>query len=189
MKKFIFTYNNYFKMKNVIIIHGTGSNSQSYWHPYIKQELEKKGVKVSIPELPNSSYPDVNVIVPYILDTQCFDENTILIGHSSGCPLILSILELIDSRVKKVILVAGFMDTLNSPALKESYDFKKIKENCEEFIFINSVNDPWGCDDTQGRRMFNKLGGTLIINNEGHMGSGKFNQEYREFSLLLKLIE
>jgi hypothetical protein len=36
--------------------------------------------------------------------------------------------------------------------------------------------------------MFEHLGGTLIINNEGHMGSDSFHQPYKAFPFLLKLI-
>ncbi len=176
-------------MKKVIILHGTGSNPNSYWHPYIKRELENKGYIVSIPELPNTNEPNIKETLPFILENESFDEDTILIGHSSGCPLILAVLENLNIRIKQVILVAGFCDTLPSKSLQKSYEFDKIKLNCNNFIFINSVNDPWGCDEKQGRKMFEKLEGTLIINNEGHMGSGKFNQEYREFPFLLKLIE
>ena len=57
-------------------------------------------------------------------------------------------------------------------------------------ILINSDNDPWGCDDKAGKFIFDNLGGTLIIRHgEGHMGSNTFNQPYREFPLLLELIE
>lgn len=176
-------------MKKVIILHGTGSTPQSYWHPYIKENLEQKDFEVIVPELPNTDNPDIKITLPFVLETQNFDENTILIGHSSGCPLILSILENIDVQIKKAILVAGFCDTLNSPSLQKSYDFNKIKNNCKEFIFINSDNDPWGCDDVQGRKMLEKLGGDLIIRKgEGHMGSEKFEQYYKEFPLLLRLI-
>ena len=38
--------------------------------------------------------------------------------------------------------------------------------------------------------MFDTFGGTLIIRHgEGHMGSNAMNQPYKEFPLLLKLIE
>lgn len=176
-------------MKKVIILHGTGSNPNSYWHPYVKKELENKGYAVSIPELPNTNEPNIKETLPFILENESFDEDTILIGHSSGCPLILAILENLDIRIKQTILVAGFCDNLPSKSLQNSYKFDVIKSNSKEFIFINSTNDPWRCDEKQGRKMFEKLSGTLIINNEGHMGSGKFNQEYKEFPFLLKLIE
>lgn len=73
--------------------------------------------------------------------------------------------------------------------LQSKYDWEKIKANCQNFVFINAANDPWGCNDKQGRKMFDKLGGTLIINNEGHMGSNKFNQPYKKFPLLVALVE
>jgi len=177
-------------MTKVIVLHGTGSNPESYWHPYIKEKLEAKGYNVSIPVLPNAEEADIKKGLPFILENETFDEKTILIGHSSGCPLILSVLENINCTIKQSILVSGFVDTLNSKALQKSYNWGKIKSNCNDFVFINSDNDPWGCDDTQGRKMFDKLGGTLIIRQgEGHMGSNKFNQPYKEFPFLLSLIK
>lgn len=75
------------------------------------------------------------------------------------------------------------------PVLQDSYDWKKIKANVKDIIFINSVNDPWGCDAAQGRFMFDNLGGTQIVRNDGHFGSTTYNQPYPEFPLLKKLIE
>jgi len=73
--------------------------------------------------------------------------------------------------------------------LQDKYDWQKIKEHCQDFVFINSINDPWGCNDKQGRIMFDNLGGTLVINQEGHMGSDTFHQPYKEFPLLIKLLK
>ena len=65
-----------------------------------------------------------------------------------------------------------------------------IKNHAQDFVFINSDNDPWGCNDKQGRIMFNNLGGTFIIrHDEGHMGSTTYKQPYKKFPLLLKIIE
>lgn len=102
-------------------------------------------------------------------------------------------LENLDAQINSVILVAGFSEPLDEdpePILQRNYDWQKIKKNCKNFYFINSDNDPWGCDDKAGRKMFDKLGGDLIIRHgEGHMGSDSFNQPYKEFPLVLKLIE
>jgi predicted alpha/beta hydrolase family esterase len=76
------------------------------------------------------------------------------------------------------------------PILQEKYNWEKIKSHVKDIIFINSDNDPWGCNDAEGRFMFDLLGGTLIIKHgEGHMGSDMFHQPYKEFPLLVKLIE
>jgi predicted alpha/beta hydrolase family esterase len=180
-------------MKNACIFHCTSCTPESFWYPYLKAFLEEKGYTVWVPSLPSSDKPDLAVQLPYCLDNFKYNEESILIGHSSGCPLILSILENLDCKVKLVVLVAGFTPKLKKDPysiLQKSYDWERIKNNCEHFVFINSDNDPWRCDDKQGRIMFNKLGGDLIIRHgEGHMGSDSFNQPYKEFPLLVNIIK
>ena len=156
-----------------------------------QRESKSLGYQVSIPELPDTDNPDLAKWLPRALQEK-FDGETVLIGHSSGCPLILSILENIKVKVKKSILVAGFSTLLPdgmATILQEKYDWEKIKSNCGEFIFINSDNDPWGCDDKQGRNLYDHLGGTLIIWHQGHMGSDTFKQPYKEFPFLIKLVD
>ena len=180
-------------MKNVIIFHGTGGTPNSFWHPYLKKELEKRGYDVWVPALPDTDTPDLANWIPEALKGT-FSTETILVGHSAGCPLILSILERIHIKISKAILVSGYARNLWEKAdikiLQQSYDWEKIKSHVENIFFINSDNDPWGCTDVEGRYMFDHLGGTLIIKHgEGHMGSDFYKQPYREFPLLVKLIE
>jgi hypothetical protein len=42
---------------------------------------------------------------------------------------------------------------------------------CPDLYFINSVHDPYGCDDTQGRSMSERLGGTQIVRDDGHFAA------------------
>lgn len=178
--------------KNAVIFHGTGCTPDSFWQPYLKHELEKKGYEVWIPALPNADKPDINIWLPVALKGN-YNSETVLVGHSAGCPLMLGLLEELKMPIKIAIQVAGYIDLKESkdePILKSTYDWEKIKTNAKHHIFINSDNDPWGCDDKQGRKLFDKLGGTqIILHGEGHMGSDTYNQPYKEFPLLLKLIE
>ncbi len=181
-------------MKNAIIIHGTGCNPESFWHPSIKRFLEKNGYSVWIPTLPDSDTPDLEKWLPIVLKKGKFTKDTILIGHSAGSPFILSLLERINVTIHKAILVAGYSQLKdkgdNPKILQKTYNWKKIKKNVKDIIFINSNDDPWGCDDKEGLRMFKHLGGTLIIREgEGHMGSDSFKQPYKRFPLLEKLLE
>jgi predicted alpha/beta hydrolase family esterase len=179
-------------MKNAIIFHGTGCTPESFWHPYLKTELEKKGYDVWVPALPDADSPDINKWLPKALEGS-YNSETIIIGHSAGGPLILAVLESLDKPVKMAIQVAGFMDQISERKqliLKSSYDWEKIKNNAKHHILINSDNDPWGCDDKQGRKLFDMLGGSqVILHGEGHMGSDTYNQPYKQFPLLVKLIE
>jgi len=131
--------------------------------------------------------------VPSIFQNRKIDSETILIGHSAGAQLIPSILEKIDTPIKQVILVSGYAKALRKDLESEKniddFNWEKIRGKAKEFIFINSDNDPWECNDQEGRKMFNELGGELIIRHEGHMGSTTHNQPYKDFPLILKLID
>lgn len=181
-------------MKNAIIFHGTGCTPNSFWQPFVVSQLRERGYDVWVPQLPDADNPRFETWLPIALQGKYTNE-TVLIGHSSGGPLVLSVLENINVAIAKAILVAGYsrpkgVNPKNEPILQESYDWKKIKSHAREFFFINSDNDPWGCTDVEGRYMLDHLGGTLIIKKgEGHMGSDMYHQPYKKFPLLVKLIE
>jgi hypothetical protein len=46
--------------------------------------------------------------------------------------------------------------------------------------------DPYGCDERQGRTMFEHLGGTQIVRDDGHFGD--YDQPYETFGLVDRLI-
>lgn len=190
-------------MKNAILLHGSSCTPNSYWLPSIKKFLIGGGYTVWSPQLPNPEAPDLKKQLPFVLKNSTFSNETILVGHSSGCPLILSVLEHINTKIRRAILVAGYARRLGKmetsslkkleknaePILQKKYDWKKIKEHVQDIFFINSDNDPWGCNDKEGQYMLKHLGGTLIIRHgEGHMGSDKFKQPYKQFPLLEALL-
>lgn len=181
-------------MKNTIIIQGAGESQDSFWLPYMKDGLKKRGYQVWLPQLPDIDNPDIKILLPFVLKNGLYTEETIIIGHSAGCPLVLAVLQHINVKIKQAILVAGYWRELPPPgankALLERFDFPKIKSHVQDIVFIHSDNDPWGCDDKQGKEMLDRIGGTLIIKHgEGHMGSSLYNQPYTQFPLLLTLID
>ena len=179
-------------MKSVMIFPGYGESGESVWFPYLSKELKELNFDVNIINFPDPNDPVLSHWLSVALKKD-YDEETILVGHSSGVAVILSVLENINIRIQKAVLVAGFVKPLEklpdvTPILQESYNWEKIKSHCGEFITINGVDDPWGCDGVQGSMIFDNVGGTLILNYEGHMGSDTFDQPYREFPFLVKLI-
>lgn len=179
-------------MKNAIILHGLGATPEKYWYQYVEKELSNQGFNVWLPQLPNTAEPDPEEQLDFILKNGQFTSETTLIGHSSGCPLLLRVLEKIDVKINQAFLVAGYFEPIKyepSNQFLKKFDWEKIKDHCEHFTFINSDNDPWGCNDKQGRVAFDKLGGKqIIMHGEGHMGSNSYNQPYKEFPFLVKLI-
>jgi predicted alpha/beta hydrolase family esterase len=182
-------------MKNAILFHGGYSTPHDYWFPSIAAFLQSHGYTVWSPQLPEADHPTLDVWRSYALSNGTYDTDTIIIAHSLGCPLTLSILEHIFVPIRKTIFVAGFAVPRNHPGIHEepmlqkTYDWGKIRSYCSDFTFINSKNDPWGCDDTQGRYMYEHLGGTLLIQeHEGHMGSHTYGQPYETFPLLEEIL-
>lgn len=182
-------------MKNAILLHGTGDTPNAFWLPSIRTFLESQGYSVWAPQLPDADHPDLKKWLPAVLSEGTFTTDTIIIGHSAGGPLILSVLENIDVQVHKAILVSGYARPKGEKKeaeaiLQTSYDWAKIKQHVRDLIFLNSNNDPWGCNHEEGLYMWQNLGGTLILrDSEGHMGSNTFGQPYTHFPLLEKLLE
>lgn len=175
--------------KRAIIFHGTGGSPEVCWYKWLGDKLSKRGFEVAIPFYATINVEPITSFLPKVLQAHTFDENTVLIGHSGGAALLLSILEQSSCIIPQAYFVAGYAtrpNTSEESILQPVYDWNKIKSNVREAYFINSINDPYGCDDKQGRAMFEKIGGTQIVLNEGHFGSE--NQEYPTFELLNKLI-
>lgn len=182
-------------MKTAWLLHGTGGSDKDYfWFKDTKKFLESKGYEVWWPLLPHTEKPNLEETRNYIEDNMpLFDEDTIIIGHSSACPLILHMLQFFKVKVKQIILVSGYYQEISNEAnsmLPPSFDWETIKKNADEILIINSDNDPWGCDDKQARPAAKKLGATFIVaEGQGHMGSGTYNQPYKEFPKLKELLD
>lgn len=176
-----------------MIFHGTGDRPDQYWFPFVRDFLEQHDYKVWLPALPNPALPNVRDWLSFVLEQGYFSSDTILIGHSAGSQLILSILERLETPVKQAVLVAGYARGLRASAESEEFvtlSWERIRNKAEQITFVNSDNDPWGCDDTQGRIMLDHVGGVLVIpKGEGHMGSTSYKQPYTEFPLLTRLLD
>lgn len=112
-----------------------------------------------------------------------------LVGHSGGAALLLALLEHLDAPVAQAVLVAGYWRRPNDseePVLQDRYDWDRIRAHAGDLVLVNSVTDPYGCDATQGRELLDRLGGTLVVRDEGHFGD--WDQPYPEFGLLERLV-
>ncbi|GHJ47048.1 hypothetical protein Cs7R123_43900 [Catellatospora sp. TT07R-123] len=175
---------------NAIIFHGTGGNPEILWFPWLGERLAQRGYSVEIPHYPGMNSEPVATLLPKVLADHHFDERTVLVGHSGGAAFLLALLESLDVTVAQAILVAGYSTQPNAsdePVLQASYDWEAIRSHVRDIYFINSTQDPYGCDAAQGRAMFDRLGGTQIIRDDGHFGD--YNQQYDTFELLDRLID
>ena len=175
--------------RRAIILHGTGGHPDNVWYPWLAERLTARGYVVERPHLPGLNVEPVATFLPRVLAAHAFDEDTVLVGHSGGAALLLALLEHLASPVAQAVLVAGYATPPNDadePVLQASYDWDRIRANAGDLVFVNSVRDPYGCDATQGRAMLDRLGGTLVVRDDGHFGD--WDQPFPTFPLLERLV-
>lgn len=175
-------------MKQAILLHGTGGSSKDYfWFSDTKKYLDSLGYSIWWPYLPSADSPLLKETLEFVkANIPSTSSETIIIGHSSACPLILSLLQRDYAKAGLAVLVSGYYAAIGNVVSdrmieKDGYNWKAINNNSQKIVLINSDNDPWGCDDKQAKPVADKLGADFIIaEGQGHMGSEKFNQPYRE---------
>jgi uncharacterized protein len=175
--------------RNAVIFHGTGADPEVCWYPWLRGRLTGRGYAVEVPHYPGLNKEPIATFLPQVLANHRFDEHTVLVGHSGGAALLLALLERLGTTVAQAILVAGYStppNTADEPVLQDAYDWAAIRAHVRDLYFVNSVHDPYGCDDRQGRAMFDRLGGTWIVRDDGHFGDHV--QPYPTFELLDRLI-
>lgn len=173
--------------KRAIIVHGWEGHPGNAWFPWLKKELETKGFRVIIPQLPDTENPRIKKWVPKLAEvTGIPDENTYFVGHSMGNQTIARYLESLPEGIKVggAVFVAGFFkhitNTDNTPAetetrkhwLEAPSDLNKVKSHLPKSVAIFSDDDPFVPLDNQDD-FRNKLGSRIIIGHaKNHFSKG-----------------
>jgi len=167
--------------KRVFIIHGWGGHPEEGWFPWLKTELEKRGLIVAVPAMPNSDKPKIETWIPFLSRVIGNpDAQTYLVGHSIGCQTIIRYLQTLPAGVKigGAVFVAGWYDLRNleteeekrivGPWVNKPRDDKKIREAVNHAIAIFSDNDPWVIPENQASWK-KRVGAKIIIEHQkGH---------------------
>jgi len=155
-------------IKNYVLLHGFDGNSDGIFFPWLKKELEKRGLKYQCPNLPNPQKPTEDEQVKFVLENCQFDQNTILFGHSLGAVVAMKVLEKLPIKIAGLVLAGCF----TNPDFKDrprpfhktfswEFDFKKIRNNCGSIIILSDPND-YAVYFEQGKLLQKELSGNLI---------------------------
>jgi len=182
-------------MKNTLILHGTNNDSQRNWFQWLSKELQEKGHVTWVPDLPGADEPNPKIYNQFLFDSDWeFNSQSVAVGHSSGAVEVLSLLQNLPEGIviDTAILVGAFKDNLGVAELSrlfdEAFDFEIIKTRAKRFVFIHSDNDPY-CPLEHAEYLSKKLGGELIVlPGEAHFSILTAGEKYKEFPLLLELI-
>lgn len=183
-------------MKKALILHGTSASPASNWFGWLKDSLEAEGFQVWLPQLPGCDTPNVDIYNQFLLSKKEFefDEDTIIVGHSSGAVEALSLLDNLadDNHVKATYLVSAFKNSLGWASLEGLFthklDYENIKNRSDRFVFFHSDNDPY-CPLDHAEFLADELDGELnLVEGQGHFNT-ELSVEYSKFPMLLEKIE
>lgn len=161
----------------------------------MKEELEKEGCEVKVPEFPTPEGQELENWLEVIDEMHMeIDSETVLIGHSVGATFCLDLLDIRDVEVAGTFLVSCFtgklglgedFDPLNESFAERDFDWERIRENAGQVEMFHGKNDPYVPLDN-ALNISEKLKAPIHVYPEGK----HLNQDsgFNEFPLLLERV-
>lgn len=138
---------NNFAPARVIIIHGNGgSTANDHWFPSVARALRAAGLEVIAETFPDNKLARAKYWLPYIAELGT-DENTVIIGHSSGAVAAMRYAE--DHPLRGIVLVSPCYTDLGDGTEKASnyyaspWQWDDIRTNCGFIEQFASTDDPY----------------------------------------------
>jgi len=137
----------------IIFIHGNdcgegdGGSAQDYWFPYAVHEFKSSGLTVIAKDFPDPTTARQSIWLPFLKEECDANENSILIGHSSGAIAAMRFAE--QNKILGSVLVGTYYtDTGDENERKSGYfdtpwDWDSIRKNQQWIIQFSSIDDPY----------------------------------------------
>jgi predicted alpha/beta hydrolase family esterase len=169
-------------MKRVFIVHGWGDRPSDHWIPWLKQQLERKGISVVAPAMPNTDAPVIGLWVSHLNgEVGEVDPDTYYVGHSIGCQTILRHLEQLPAGgvVRGAAFVAPWFHLANQNAdeaaiarswIDTPIDFDRVAQHLPELTAFFSTDDIWVPPDNQALFEQRLAARTHLLEGRKHFG-------------------
>lgn len=177
--------------QNIILIHGNGGSTVSdIWFPWAKAQFEKLGLDVRAQTMPDNVLARATKWLPFIENVLRADENSIIIGHSSGAVAAMRYAE--THKLQGSVLIGACYTDLGDKEEKLSgyYDkpwqWEKIKANQKWIAQFASTDDPW-IPIEEARYICEKLDTDYHeYTNQGHFGGDYDKKTFPELIAAVK---
>lgn len=174
----------------IIIIPGNGGSNveADHWYAWARDEFKKLGFEIIAENMPDPVIAHKNIWLPHIKNVLKVDENTIIIGHSSGGVAALRYLE--HEKLLGAIVIGvnhtdlGYEEEKESGYYNDPWQWEKIKHNAQWIVQFSSLDDPY--ISIEEPRFINKE-----LHSEYHefVDKGHFGSPLQEMKTFPELIE
>jgi hypothetical protein len=175
-------------MKNYFILHGSFSNPESNWFPWLRQEIESTkptNMEESICYVPHfptgigfQNYYNWERVLASYVDAGLFGRETIVFAHSIAPAFVCKFLIRNKIKVKKLVFVCGFnnyigvapnYDKVNKSMFCENIE--NVKNFCKDITCIFSDNDPYVNFSAEKEFADKVADKQIVVKNGGHLNS------------------
>lgn len=152
---------------------GDGDVEECNWYKWVRNEVNKlSDAEAILKNMPDPILAREKIWIPFMHDDLGCDENSIIVGHSSGAEAAMRYAE--QYKVKGIILVSAYHTDLGKDYEKMSgyfdrpWDWEKIKKNAGFIVQFGSTDDPFVPFEEQ-QEVANQLGSDLKkFEEQGH---------------------
>lgn len=175
----------------IILIHGNGGSTvNDNWFPYVRKELENLGIDVIARTFPDNVLARQKYWIPFLKNELKADENTIIIGHSSGAVAAMRFAE--KNKIYGSILIGACYTDLGEEDEKISgyyeapWNWEAIKNNQNWIVQFASIDDPY-INIEEPRFIHNKLSTEYFeFKDQGHFSRDIGKIEFPELVEVIK---
>ena len=166
------------KITKVVILPGNGAGNvfRANWYGWLHKKVDRlEGITCRLENMPDPVGAKESVWVPFMKDTLGVDENTVIVGHSSGAVAAVRFAE--KYKVGGILLVSGYSSDLGDANERESGYFSRpwcweeTKANSGWICQFGSMDDPFLPWDEQEEMATGLSAKLMKFTDKGHFMS------------------
>ncbi|KAF0698177.1 Aste57867_11162 [Aphanomyces stellatus] len=131
----------------VLILPGNGCTpiEECNWYAWLAEELRARGVEVVLRDMPDPLGARESIWLPFVRDVMKCDENTVVVGHSSGAEAAMRLAE--TTTLLGMVLVAACVTDLGDEGERASgyynrpWEYEKMKANVSWIVQFGAPDD------------------------------------------------